>query len=196
MGLPKPVHADRQAFVHFQANLYSVPTEVAGKLLTLKVTPYQIDIYHEHICIASHKRSFEKHRVFEKPEHRQKILRQKQKARQNKDIEFFVALDPVAETFLKGLTQVGLKVSYHVRRIMEMVDLYGKTEVLSAIEQACQYSAYHFEYVEHIIQQRRRAVEGPASQSPVPTTPRRGQDIRLREIDMSQYQIRKDEKDE
>ena len=87
--------------------------------------------------------------------------------------------------------------SYHVRRIMEMVDLYGKTEVLSAIEQACQYSAYHFEYVENIIQQQKRRRQTPEGNSEsVAARLKRGKDIRLGAIDMSQYQITKDKDDE
>jgi transposase len=193
IALPKPVHADRQAFVHFDSNLYSVPSEFGGMQLTLKTTPYLVEICKGNTIIASHKRSFEKHRLFERPEHRQKMLRQKQKARQDKELEFFVALDPVAETFLKGLTQAGAKVPYHVKRIMQMVDIYGKAEVLSAIERACQYGAYHFEYVENIIQERRRATDSSHEHHPLPPGSTKGQDIRLREVDMSPYRIDKEQ---
>jgi transposase len=110
IATPKPAHANHQAFVHFDSNLYSVPSEYGGMPLTLKATPYHLNICKGNQTIASHKRSFQKYQLFEKPEHRQKILRQKQKARQTKEIEFFIALDAVAETFLKGLTQTGAKV--------------------------------------------------------------------------------------
>jgi hypothetical protein len=78
-----------------------------------------------------------------------------------------------------------------------MVDIYGKTEVLSAIERACQYGAYHFEYVENIIQQQRRSRQSPHQKSPpLPENLKHGQDIRLSEIDMSQYQIKGEDDDE
>ena len=125
------------------------------------------------------------------------MLRHRRKARPHKQIEVFVALDPVAEKFLRGLTQAGAKVPYHVERILQMVDIYGKTEVLSAIARACEFGAYHFEYVENIIQERRRAAEASAQQkAPLPPNTRRAHQIRLREIDMSQYRIPKDGEDE
>lgn len=194
IAMPQPAHANHQAFVHFDSNLYSVPSEYGGMPLTLKATPYLVDICNGNQTIASHKRSYEKHRLFEKPEHRQKILRQKQKARQNKEIEFFIALDAVAETFLKGLTGTGAKVPYHIRQIMQMIDIYGKTEVLSAIERACEYGAYHFEYIENIIQERRRATDSSAQQ-PLPPATTRGQHIRLDEVDMSRYRLDKEQTD-
>jgi transposase len=196
IALPKPVHADSQAFVRFETNLYSVPAEAAGKPVVLKATPYQIDICCENSRVATHKRSFARHKVFENPEHRKKMLRQKQRARQSKEIEFFLALDPVAEKFLEGLTQAGAKISHHIRRIMQMVDIYGKTEVLSAIERTCKYGAYHFEYVENIIQQRRRATETPVHGRPLPAIAKHGHNIRLREIDMSRYRINRDKDNE
>jgi transposase len=195
--LTKLAHADSQAFVHFQTNLYSVPSELAAQPLILKVDPYEVKIFQKELLIASHKRSFEKYRVFENPQHRQKVLQKRKKARQNKEMEFFSALDPLAEEFLKGLTQAGVKVPYHIRQIMQMVDIYGKTEVLSAIERACQYGAYHFEYVENIIQQQRRSRQSPHQKSPpLPENLKHGQDIRLSEIDMSQYQIKGEDDDE
>jgi hypothetical protein len=190
----KPLYADRQAFVHFETNLYSVPPEAVGHPLTLKATPYQIDIYHHEQLVASHPRSFEKHRVFEKPEHRQAILRQKRQARQYKQRDFFLALGEVAEKFLAGLTLAGARLPYHLERIMQMVDIYGKTEVLSALARACEYGAYHCEYVENIIQQSRGAAE--AANPMVRPSCKHGLDIRLRDIDMSQYQIKTEDDDE
>lgn len=196
IAMPQPAHANHQAFVHFDSNLYSVPSEYGGMPLTLKATPNQIDLCKGDQTIASHKRSYDKHQIFEKSEHRQKILRQKQKARQHKELEFFLALDPVAETFLKGLIQSGAKVPYHIKRIMQMLDIYGKTEVLSAIEHACKYGAYHFEYIENIIGERRRAKDNPAQNHPLPPGTTRGQHIRLDEVDMSRYRIDKEQKDQ
>jgi transposase len=196
-SLKKSLYADSQAFVTFQTNRYSVPSEAIDKPLTLKVTPYQVDIYHQQILLASHRRSYEKYQLFENPLHRKKLLKSRQKARQSKEMEFFLDLDPLAEAFLEGLVQTGVKVAYHVRQIMEMVDIYGKSEVLQALQKACEYGAYHFEYVENIIQQQKRRRQAPkdCSESLLAHL-KRGKDIRLGTIDMSQYQIKEDKEDE
>jgi transposase len=187
IALKKSIYADRQAFVHFQTNLYSVPPEAVGKPLTFKATPYRIEIYHHEVLVASHDRAFGKYRVFEKPEHRQAILRQKRQARRHKQRDFFLALGEVAEKFLAGLTLAGARIPYHLERIMQMVDIYGKTEVLAALEKACAHGAYHCEYIDNIIQQRRRAEES-ATAALRPGT-KHGLEIRLQDIDMSQYHL-------
>jgi len=196
-SLKKGLYADSQAFVTFQTNRYSVPSEVIDKPLTLKVTPYQVDIYHQQTLLASHRRSYEKYQLFENPLHRKKLLQTRQRARQSKEMEFFLDLDPLAESFLEGLVQTGAKTAYHIRQIMEMVDIYGKIEVLQALQKACEYGAYHFEYVENIIQQQRRRRQTPEGNSESALARlKRGKDIRLGAIDMSQYQITEDKDDE
>jgi hypothetical protein len=97
-----------------------------------------VDIYHQQTLLASHRRSYEKYQLFENPLHRKKLLKSRQKARQSKEMEFFLDLDPLAESFLEGLVLTGVKVVYHVRQIMEMVDIYGKSEVLQALQKACE----------------------------------------------------------
>jgi len=183
-SLKKGLYADSQAFVTFQTNRYSVPQEAIDKPLTLKVTPYQVDIYHQQTLLASHRRSYEKYQLFENPLHRKQLLQTRQRARQSKEMEFFLDLDPLAESFLDGLVQTGAKTAYHIRQIIEMVDIYGKSEVLQALQTACEYGAYHFEYVENIVQQqrRRRQTAEDSSQS-LAARLKRGKDIRLGAID-------------
>jgi hypothetical protein len=77
---------------------------------------------------------------------------------------------------------------------MQMVDIYGKTAVLSALARACEYGAYHCEYVENIIQQSRGAAE--AANPMARPSRKHGLDIRLRDIDMAQYQINSEDDDE
>ncbi len=194
LAFKKSIFADQQAFVHFQTNLYSVPPEAVGKPLTLKATPYQLELYHQDLLVARHQRSFQKHQVFEKPEHRQALLKNKHRARQHKQREFFMALGPVAEQFLAGLTLADARIPYHLERIMQMVDIYGKTEVLAALEKACAHGAYHYEYIENIIQQRRQSEDHTRAAFHLRAKNR--PDIRLKDIDMSQYHLYREDDDE
>jgi hypothetical protein len=88
----------------------------------------------------------------------------------------------------------GARIPYHLERIMQMIDIYGQTEVLSALARACEYGAYHCEYVENIVQQSRGAAA--ATNPRTPPSLKHGLDIRLRDIDMSQYQIQTEDDDE
>jgi hypothetical protein len=81
----------------------------------------------------------------------------------------------------------GARIPYHLERIMQMVDIYGKIEVLAALEKACEHGAYHYEYIDNIIQQRRRAEE--SATAALRPGIKHGREIRLQDIDMSQYHL-------
>jgi hypothetical protein len=57
----------------------------------------------------------------------------------------------------------------HLRRILKLVNLYGPSEVLAAIEHAIRYETYDAGYVEAILHQRRRQRDLP---SPTEVRPR------------------------
>jgi hypothetical protein len=75
----------------------------------------------------------------------------------------------------------------HLRRILGLVRLYGRTEVLSAISRALEFSTFDAAYVLNIIDQERRRRQLP---SPLPLTPKRQElieEIELEEPDPSKY---------
>lgn len=55
-----PVSLYRDCHVRFNYGKYSAPFELYQKTLWLKATPTLVCIYHEHQCVASHARSYEK----------------------------------------------------------------------------------------------------------------------------------------
>ncbi len=59
---------------------------------------------------------------------------------------------------------------HHLRRLLNLVRLYGRSEVLAAIARAHQYQTYDAAYVETILLQERRRQELP---SPTPLRPKR-----------------------
>ena len=71
---------------------------------------------------------------------------------------------------------------------------YGKTEVLAALEKACAHGAYHYEYIENIIQQRRQSEDH--ARAAFHLRAKNSPDIRLEDIDMSQYHLYREDDDE
>jgi len=80
-----------------------------------------------------------------------------------------------------------VKTAVHLRRLLALVRLYGRDDVLAAIRQALAYQTCDAAYVETLVYQERRRRELP---SPTPLSPkRRGliEDIRLEEPDLGHY---------
>jgi transposase len=157
--------ATSQSLVHFQTNRYSAPFRYANKTLTLCATPQEIEIYDEvGRRVARHVRSYEKYRVFEKPEHYEGLLAERKKARATKRIEVFLTLAPECEAYLKGLVAAELHVGAHLDKIQDLISRYGKAEVMSALLHALAHKAFGADYIERIVHQQRSARQAPEPQ--------------------------------
>lgn len=141
--------------VKFDTNAYSVPFQYASKPLTLKATPDIVKIYSNAKLIASHHRSYEKYLAIEDPKHYEGLLAMKKKARRYKIRDTFLGLGEGCEPYLRGMVASELNLSHHIEKILEMVDVYGKTEILGAINHALKYEAFGCDYIKNIILQQR-----------------------------------------
>ena len=119
--------------------------------------------------IASHPRSYDRGVVIEKPEHYEGILSTKRKHFGLILNKRFSELGPVAKAFLEGLLRADVQPLRHIQQIVNLVQLYGKDDVLSAMVHAASCNAYGAGYVKSILLQR-RAAQGLAG-SPVPGYP-------------------------
>jgi transposase len=156
------------ARVCFESNRYSVGPEYAGKTVTLKADHERVRIFHHDQEIACHGRCYEHGQRIVDPAHRLAALaRQKHETRRLIEAQFD-ALDPAAASFRKALQARPLKSTLHLRRILRMVPLYGKHEVLQAMAVASMHNALDAAYVENLILQarRRRALPSPLELRP------------------------------
>jgi hypothetical protein len=99
----------------------------------------------------------------------------------------FDALGPGAQKFHLELRQRPVRTTVHLRRLLNLVRLYGRQDVLAAIDKAIQYQTYDAAYVETLLLQERRRRELP---SPTPLRPKRQElidDIDLEEPDPGAY---------
>jgi transposase len=156
-SIPQSVAATHQALVRFDGNSYSVPYTKAYAMLVVKATLQEVRVYDGMKCIAVHKRSFERGVVIEEPKHYAGLLTEKKKAMASKLKDQFLNLGSVAQNYLEGLLKQELNLAHHIKAILDLARLYGKTEVLQAMERACVFSAYGAPYLTNIILQQRAA---------------------------------------
>jgi len=175
------------ARVHFDTNRYSVPPKYARKSVVLCASDLEVRILHAAEEIARHRRSFQKHQLIVTPEHRIAALALRTRPSPRDLQEQFDALGEGAKAFRLALSQSPLKPRVHLKRLLELARVYGKTEVLSAIEKAFHFQACDAAYVENILGQQRRRRGLP---SPIPVSPKRKElveEVTLQDPDPGDY---------
>ena len=153
--LARPVKSNSQSLVRFDGNHYSVPIKVALSPLTLKANSREIRIFEKDRLVASHRRCFGKYQVIEDPAHFEGLLKLKKKAGAIRLRKELFDLGKDAQAYLEGIVAAELNPDHHLKKIMELVKLYGREQVCAAITFALRYKAFGSEYLKNIILQER-----------------------------------------
>lgn len=190
----RALKATSQALVHFDGNAYSVPFQYASKVVTLKASLSEIQLFDITKLIATHPRCFERGVVVENLEHYEGLLAMKKAAHAAKLTDQFQSLGnpseeakKIVERYLQGLVGANLNLQHHLSKIMELTAQYGRTEVIQAIAHALEFNAFGAPYLANIILQQ-RAARGKQQPSPlmIPSKPQWTQEA-VEEQDLSLY---------
>ena len=152
----KTVKSNNQFRVYFEGNRYSVPFEYASSILTMKIYPDLIMMYHENKLIAQHTRSYEKNIDFELHIHVKKLLEEKRNAKDQKLLRAFLKLSPNSEKYYLGLKEKRFNAVEHIRKIMTLAEIYGGDDIRRAIDDALEFKAYSSDYIANLLEQRKR----------------------------------------
>jgi transposase len=182
-----PVVVTPHARVHYDGNRYSVPPALVRKAMMLRASAGMVRILDQGQEVARHDRCYEKGQLQVHPDHRLAALKMRRRRQADSREEEFDALGPEAREFHRKLLTMPIKPTVHLRRLLGLVRLYGRTEVLAAVSMALQYQTYDAAYVETLLLQERRRRELP---SPTPLQPKRRElieDIYLEEPNPAHY---------
>src|SRR5271166_6468224 len=102
-GITDTVRANNRFRVVLDTNRYSVPSLYASQRLVLKTFADRLCIYHDQKLIASHTRSYDRHRDFENPDHVKDLLDQRRQAGNAKLLLSFYALCPLSQEYYRQL---------------------------------------------------------------------------------------------
>ncbi len=149
--------------VTLDTNRYSVPYEYAGQLVQLARWPKQIRIYHDNQLIAQHVRSFDRRRDFENPDHVVELLKQKRKARKNHQLQRFLMLSAVSESYYGKLQERRFNVGHHVEKILALSEIYGQDKTARALKDSYDMEAISCEYIANLLEQREKRLPEPGA---------------------------------
>ena len=158
------------ARVSFDGNRYSVPPELVRKPVTIRADASRVRIVYEGREVACHNRSYARGQLLCQAEHQLQALRLRTRNQANHRADAFDALGEVARQFHLKLLTRPVKTAHHIRRLMSLVNTYGREEVLASVARALEYQTYDAAYFETILLQERRRRELP---SPMPLCPKR-----------------------
>lgn len=151
-----PVKSTSQGLVSFDANRYTVPFPYAAMTLTLKADDQFVSIYDKEQLIAQHGRSHQKHQLIENPAHVKDLLAARPQGAVFKNRDATMALGESAKHYLEAMTKTELNIPHQIKKIAGIMDLFGNTEVLAALEHALSHHAFGYEYLQNIILANRR----------------------------------------
>jgi transposase len=185
-GVTHTVRANRRFRIRLDTNRYSVPSRYASQLLTLKTFADRLCFYHDGQLIATHTRSYDRHRDFEHPDHAKELLQQRTKARDARLLSSFYALCLRSEEYYRQLQERRFNPRVHIAKIMALTEVYGPDKVARAIEDAFEFAAFSSDYIANILEQRHRLLIQPG---PLHLTRRQDLlDVELAPADLSIYE--------
>jgi transposase len=120
-----PASVDRQAFVRFDTNRYSVPTALAEHTLTLVADDTTVRVLDGQVEVACHERSYGRRQVIEIPAHRAELVRERRAARDLKGRDRLLHVAPDFAVILERWALSGRSLSIQVTRAIKLLDLYG-----------------------------------------------------------------------
>lgn len=182
-----PAVVSSHARVRLDGNQYSVPADLARKTVMLRASATHVRVLFDGRVVAVHPRSYGRGQLVCQAEHRLEALQSRRQAGASQVESTFDALGEVAREFHLELQKRPVKTTRHLRRLLDLVRLYGRQSVLEAIARASEYQTYDAAYVETILLAQRRQQELP---SPTPLRPRRQElidEIDLEEPDPARY---------
>jgi transposase len=121
VSIHPPVKTSKTAMMTFDTNSYSVPDYLTGKSLSVHSSPSTVKIYDPDKEVASHPRSFERHKTIVNPLHRS-CSRLSTKAKMQRIHALIKNMHPaMADFFLKnqGLGEDPAKTAYEIFKLLK-----------------------------------------------------------------------------
>jgi transposase len=182
-----PAVVSPQARIAFDGNRYSAPPQFVRRPLTIRANRDELRLLHQGQVVAQHVRSYQRGQLLVLPEHRLAALTLRQRPRQQTLAQEFDAWGPEARAFHLQLNSRPVKTGVHVRRLLNLAQLYGRTEVLAAISHALELAVYDAASVENLLLAQRRRRQLPTPTLPTPQRRELIDDIELDPADPALY---------
>lgn len=151
----------KDCYISFDGNRYSIPHQYTKKRLLIKANRDDLFIYHEKQLIAQHRITIARGQVITNPEHFKGIIRKPTHIELQRIYGEFSYLGEGTKKYLDGMKNAKVNhLTWNVKKILELVSIYSKQEVLDAIEHALKYEAFGYNYIRNICRKNEKMGTG------------------------------------
>jgi transposase len=151
-----PIPVDRTAFVRLDTNRYSVPSDHAGRTLTLVASDTELRLLDGDQEVARHPRSWGRNLWFELPAHRAALLEEKRKAKNLKGRDRLRAEIPAIEPLFERWVDAGRNLGSMVARTVILLDGYGAPVLRDVVAEMLERGTHDPGAMAILCEQRRR----------------------------------------
>jgi len=139
--------------IRFDANVYTVPPRLVGKIVTLKADSRTLSIYYKEKLVAAHTRRWEKGLRVDLPAHTEQVKKLRKRILMDRQMMVFMSLGQEAVDYLEKLTDASQPLKKTVAHLLQLQDKYGASSLIYALRKALAHKLYGSEYVENILHQ-------------------------------------------
>lgn len=152
-----PMIVSKEARVRFDSNTYSVPPDLVGKTVIVRVDDHRLRVMSDGVEHAGHSRCWDKRRHIEDHTHTQKLIDRRKAARSLTRRDRLIDFCPEARPYLQEIARRRIRLDHEYERIFRLIDLFGQTEVAGAIAKAVGQRTFGMRYLRALCDQGRFA---------------------------------------
>ena len=152
-----PCVVSKEARVRLDSNSYSVPPEAVGKTVHVRASDDAVRVLLDGAEIASHARSWDRHRHVEDPRHVEKLLERRKGALGPRRKDRIAALSDEARVYLQEVARRRIDLEGEVKKLMRLLAQYGEADLAEGIARALAARTFGARYVRTFIDQARFA---------------------------------------
>lgn len=160
-------------YARFDLNDYSVPHQYVRKTLVVVASLNTVRILDGTLVVATHQRSYDRHRQIENSEHRAGLVEFKSAAGQHRSTNLLRQAAPAASEFLAAVADRNLPLRRAIKELLELLNTYGAESLDAAMRETLRHSTPHLPAVRQVLErQRHNAAKAPALPITLPDDPR------------------------
>lgn len=155
--------ADKQGFVPYDGNRYSVPHTHASRAVQICADDHHVRFLDGGTEIGDHERCWGRRQVIELPAHRAGLVDEKRAARDLKGRDRLRVEVPAFDQLIERWLDQGRNVGSMVARTIQLLNAYGAAIVRSAVDEMIERGTHDVGALAVLCEQRRRRRRGPAA---------------------------------
>jgi len=151
-GFFDTVKVSRESLVAIATNRYSVPAQLVGLVLSVRIYPARIELYHGSELVATHVRHHGRKERIVIPEHYEAVFAHKPRARVMVYRDWLVALSEAAAAYVSQLCRKRYaEMDAQILALYRLARQVARHELLAALELALEQQTVGAEYVQALL---------------------------------------------